>query len=314
MTTIKIPIALKRFMSMFDISEHAANVIYNVANIFVVIAAILGGVGAIGLFWAGGVKDKYAELREARTMADIAWAETLASEAHERIAKANLDLEERKQENLKLLVQLEEEQVRRAQLVESVLWRNGRISLSEWWREKFDENMSRALRTNPDDPTVPDPPTVKVSVVCAQQREPMWVAHDLAKSLMHSGFEVTELSFIDEHIEKGIVIQCRVGPSNQNDFRYEAADAIIAGLRGNFVTAHTSPAKLPDNTLRIFVGPSDRLSGPTMWQSAQEARAGVPPHELPPPIALRNEKGESVRVQFPDPSDESAPATDNETE
>jgi hypothetical protein len=239
--------------------------------------------------------------------AEAAKANERAAKADEGLFAATLSIEDRRQENLKLQVQLEQEQIRRAKLVESVLWRNATIFLSDWWRKKEEENKKFAVLFNPDDPKFPELEPVKVSVVCVKEREPMWVAHSLALCANTSPLmRLTDLTFTDEELRPGIIIEREVGPSKQEDLRYEAADAIVAALKGNFVMAHTAPGDLPEHTLRILVGPSDRLTGPMIWRQTGSGETG-PPNILPPPIGIRNEKGKTVEVHFPDPAESARP-------
>jgi hypothetical protein len=185
---------------------------------------------------------------------------------------------------------LEEERIKRAKLMESVLWRNGELSLSDWWQKKHDQNVKQALLESPDDPQMPKKPMVDVSIVCANEREPMWVAYALARTLNPSAFRVRELS-IGEYLPQGIVIDGPIGATDKEDFRQEAADAILHGLQSNFVSARIMPARLPPNTVRIIVGRSDRLAGPTAWKLNKEMR-GWEALEFPPPIELRTADGE----------------------
>jgi hypothetical protein len=94
------PTRLKKIMSIFAISEEAAVVIYNISNVAVVISALVAGVGAVLLFWAGGWKDWYANK-------ELAQLKTEAAKANEGLAVANLQIEDRKKENLELSLQLE---------------------------------------------------------------------------------------------------------------------------------------------------------------------------------------------------------------
>lgn len=83
------PTPIKRFMNVFDLSESAADTLYSVANIAVLLASIVGVAGAICLFWASGFRDKFASIRELGTQLRITELQSLASQADERAADAN---------------------------------------------------------------------------------------------------------------------------------------------------------------------------------------------------------------------------------
>jgi hypothetical protein len=114
------PSKLKRFMSMFELSESAANFIYNSANVLVVIAAVIGGIGAIGLYWGGGWRDLYNERRTLAHEQRTGEANRAAAQANEGLAKANLDIEDRQRENLQLSLKLESERMERLALEKAI--------------------------------------------------------------------------------------------------------------------------------------------------------------------------------------------------
>ena len=71
-------------MSIIALSESAANTLHSFSNVVVLIAAIAGVSGAVGLFWAGGVKETYATLNELKTQQRISEANATAAIANER--------------------------------------------------------------------------------------------------------------------------------------------------------------------------------------------------------------------------------------
>jgi hypothetical protein len=75
----------RRLASMFDIPEEVADVIYNVSNVLV----LLGAVGGIGIFWAGGIREKFAALRETDSEKRIAEAGAVAAQATKAAGEAN---------------------------------------------------------------------------------------------------------------------------------------------------------------------------------------------------------------------------------
>jgi hypothetical protein len=83
-------------MSIFDLSESAANTMHNISNIIVLFGSIAAVAGTVGLFWTGGVKNKYEKVNELKTQERITVANKVAAEANERAAKANLAAEKLK--------------------------------------------------------------------------------------------------------------------------------------------------------------------------------------------------------------------------
>ena len=75
------PSPSRKFISMFDISEQAANTLYNVANVTVIAATLVGAIAGLVLFWSDSVRDKFAEIRERETDAKIASANLQAEQA-----------------------------------------------------------------------------------------------------------------------------------------------------------------------------------------------------------------------------------------
>lgn len=84
--TSTVPIKKKRFM-IFELSENAANWIYSIGNILVVVGAIAGTLGAIGIFWGGSVREKFSDLR-------LSENEKATAKANAEAASAALKLEE----------------------------------------------------------------------------------------------------------------------------------------------------------------------------------------------------------------------------
>jgi hypothetical protein len=123
--------------SMYDVPERIADVIYNISNVLV----LLGAVGGIGIFWAGGIREKFAALREADNNRKIAEANEVAAiankaagqanqraaeangeaaRANEGLANSNLEIEKRQKENLELARKFEAERIERLSLEKSL--------------------------------------------------------------------------------------------------------------------------------------------------------------------------------------------------
>jgi hypothetical protein len=81
-------------MSMFDISEGAANGIYSVSNALLIIGAALALVGTLGAIWSGGVRERFFDTKISKNQSDTAKANVEAARANERANEASLKLEE----------------------------------------------------------------------------------------------------------------------------------------------------------------------------------------------------------------------------
>ena len=74
---------------MFDLSEQTATTVYDICNVAVVLAGAIAAIGGIGLYLAGGIKEKYADKKTLETESRIAEANKIAALANEGQAKAN---------------------------------------------------------------------------------------------------------------------------------------------------------------------------------------------------------------------------------
>lgn len=90
-------ISLKKLKLMFDIPENAANAIFYFSNILLVIGAVFALVGTIGVIWAGGLREKFSDIKISKNMADTAKANEGAALANKRANEASLKLEAFKQ-------------------------------------------------------------------------------------------------------------------------------------------------------------------------------------------------------------------------
>ena len=68
-------------LSMFDISLPLANAIYTWANVLLVLGAISAFVGTAGVFWSGGVRERFSDERIAANEAETARAKAEAAKA-----------------------------------------------------------------------------------------------------------------------------------------------------------------------------------------------------------------------------------------
>ena len=87
---------------MFDIPLPLANAVYNTANVFVIIGAVLVAIGTIAAIWSGGVKERFADERISQNEADTSRANADAATANERAASLENEAEQARLETERL--------------------------------------------------------------------------------------------------------------------------------------------------------------------------------------------------------------------
>jgi hypothetical protein len=106
---------------MINLSNDMANAVYFVANIILIVGAILTLAGTIGVIWSGSLRDKFSDERASDNERKTADANAKAALANERAvilekqaADARLELEKLKEKNVfrQITPQQEEEFVR----------------------------------------------------------------------------------------------------------------------------------------------------------------------------------------------------------
>jgi hypothetical protein len=93
-------------MFIGDVSESAANTIHAWANAALVVGAILALAGTLGVFWSGGIRDKYADRKLSDNKTETARANEVAGKANERAASLEKDASAAKLELEKLKAKL----------------------------------------------------------------------------------------------------------------------------------------------------------------------------------------------------------------
>jgi hypothetical protein len=83
------PKLYKGFVSMFDLSQQAANEIFGLANFALILGAALVFVGTITAIWTGGIRERYGDERIARNERETATANAQAESARATAALAN---------------------------------------------------------------------------------------------------------------------------------------------------------------------------------------------------------------------------------
>jgi hypothetical protein len=74
---------------MYVPSQHAANLIYSIANWALFIGILFSAAGTFGSIWAGGIRERYADERISKNEADTAAANQRAAEANAQLALTN---------------------------------------------------------------------------------------------------------------------------------------------------------------------------------------------------------------------------------
>src|SRR4051812_42960759 len=80
------------------ISSDAANFIFTWSNVALVVGAILALLGTLGVFWAGGIRERYGDERLASAEAKVAQANADAAESRKEAELAKLQTEKLKQQ------------------------------------------------------------------------------------------------------------------------------------------------------------------------------------------------------------------------
>jgi hypothetical protein len=162
---------------MFDLSLDWANAIYGWSNVLLIVASIAVVAGTIGVFWAGSIRDRYAEERASKNEADTALAKSTAATANEGAAKA--------QERTKMVELAVEQQRERAAKAEKEL-----LVLKERQKER---RLTPAQRTNLV--TVwsgTEKGDVSIDFMAADGESEAF-ARDIADALKASGWTVTRV-------------------------------------------------------------------------------------------------------------------------
>lgn len=87
---------------MWDASINAANLVYGISWIGLIVGAILTAVSTLGAFWASGIRDKHSDQQIAQAHAIGEQAKAQAADANARAAEANQKAEEEKLARVKI--------------------------------------------------------------------------------------------------------------------------------------------------------------------------------------------------------------------
>src|SRR5688500_10226729 len=103
-------ITFRRMTSMFYLSLDSANAIYGWSNVLLIVESVAVVAGTIGVFWAGSVRDRYADDRLRKNETDTALAKSAAAIANEEAAKA-----QERTKTVELAVEQQRERAARAE-------------------------------------------------------------------------------------------------------------------------------------------------------------------------------------------------------
>lgn len=68
-------------MRFFNLSSVAADTVFNASNVLTIVGTVLAVIGALGIYWSGGIKERYGDARIAKTEAETAQANREAAQA-----------------------------------------------------------------------------------------------------------------------------------------------------------------------------------------------------------------------------------------
>jgi hypothetical protein len=83
---------MKRYVSMIDLSLPQANALYNLANVLLILGALLVLLGTIAAIWTGGIRERFANERLSNNETETARAKADAAKADAHAAEVNLEL------------------------------------------------------------------------------------------------------------------------------------------------------------------------------------------------------------------------------
>jgi 23S rRNA pseudoU1915 N3-methylase RlmH len=94
-----------------NISSELADRLFTLANVGLVVGAVLALVGTIGTFWTGGIRDRYADERLHQAEVRVAEANANAAAANERAAQSEKDAALANLQSIKLRQQVSWRQI-----------------------------------------------------------------------------------------------------------------------------------------------------------------------------------------------------------
>ena len=236
---------------MLAVSEWGADAIYTVSSTVVIVAGIIA-------YWSSGLREKYSDQH-------VADAKVESARANEGLAKANLNIEDRKKENLQLSITLEAE-------------RSGRAALEK----KLSERLVPSHQAQDE---VGRFKGMQIFLVSVRDDESKEAAMHLGVTLEQVGWKVAKWTNTDLDLGVGIKVEAQEPAPGPDDRSLEARDALVDWLKRSKILANAMSAArtVPPNAVRITVGRSERLSPPATIILKYETILNKGPDEPPSP-------------------------------
>ncbi|HKT97425.1 MAG TPA: hypothetical protein VJS30_12945 [Paraburkholderia sp.] len=141
---------MKKNMPLSAISLPTANLIFNWANIALIVGAVLVAVGTIAAVWSAGIRDRFADERVAANEKATAQANNGAARANAEAARANAEAAHARLEQERLRAQLAWRRVTPEQANQLMLAIRGH-HLSVWLTFVGNDPESTVFRTDLND-------------------------------------------------------------------------------------------------------------------------------------------------------------------
>jgi hypothetical protein len=192
---------------MFELTESAANSMYNWANVLGVIGAVLVLLGAIGFFWGGNARDRFFDQRMSDNVRKTAEANESAARANEGLANANLEIARANERTAVAELEL-------AKLQQKISKRSSSLT---------DEKLTQLVAT------LAKGPKNIVRVLCDPDPECVDLGEVLVSCLDSAGWEIRLFSVADQASgQHGIEI--RYVEHFPGEPKLPGVDVILAGL------------------------------------------------------------------------------------
>ncbi|NTY40046.1 hypothetical protein [Burkholderia diffusa] len=117
------------FRSMFNITQPVADALFSWANVLLVVGAVSALVGTIGVFWSGGIREKFADERIAANEAETAKANAEVAQARLEQERLKTQIAATEAETAKANAEVAQARLEQERLKAQMAWR--RVSLAQ---------------------------------------------------------------------------------------------------------------------------------------------------------------------------------------
>ena len=114
---------------MFNITQPVADAIFSWANVLLVAGAVSALVGTIGVFWSGGIREKFADERIAANEAETAKANAEVAQARLEQGRLKAQIAANEEETAKANAEVAQARLEQERLKAQMAWR--RVSLEQ---------------------------------------------------------------------------------------------------------------------------------------------------------------------------------------